>query len=82
MKNTTASSPSLLGVILIIALTLGMYLTMNMYSGSLAENETNNSPKASKEHLIKKVSADTGKTIIENQKKKLMKKLPQIFQKN
>jgi len=82
MKNTTASSPSLLGVILIIALTLGMYLAMNIYSGGVAENSTNANPKNSKEYLIKKVSADTGKTIIENQRKKLMKKLPEIFQKN
>ncbi|HAS45510.1 MAG TPA: hypothetical protein DCS93_33810 [Microscillaceae bacterium] len=82
MKNTTASSPSLLGVILIIALTLGMYLAMNMYGGGVAEHEVSNPSKNTKEYLIKKVSADTGKTIIENQKKKLMKKLPEIFQRN
>ncbi|OJJ15077.1 hypothetical protein BKI52_40130 [marine bacterium AO1-C] len=82
MKNTTASTPSLLGVILIIALTLGMYLAMNVFNGGLAENEVNTNVKNSKKLLIKKISADTGKTIIENQKKKLMKKLPQIFQKN
>ncbi len=82
MKNITASSPSLLGVILIVVFTLGMYLAANLYSGGLAEHEVNPDSKNSKEYLIKKVGADTGQSIIEKQKNKLLKKIPQIFQRN
>ena len=56
MKNTTASSPSLLGVILIAAITIGMYLAMSIYGGTLAENNGRIAPGKSKEILMKKGS--------------------------
>ncbi|WP_299456170.1 hypothetical protein [uncultured Microscilla sp.] len=67
MKNHTAATPSLLGVFVLVAIILGMLITVTLHSGDSSE-QANGNWKSNKKNITKEVSNDTGKKLIDKVK--------------
>lgn len=75
MKNAASTTPSMLGVFVLVAVLLGMSIAMNFQKGDLTANHSVKNAKDTNTHVMKKVGSEAGKSLIEQQKKKLLDKV-------
>jgi hypothetical protein len=72
MKNHTSATPSLLGIFVLLALMLGMFLTISMQGGSASEEASGNW-KSGKKNMVKEVKSDPSKELIKQVKMQYIK---------
>ena len=62
MKNHVSATPSLLGVFVLVALMLGMFVAMSFQSGPSEQAKAN--WKSGQKNIVKEVSAEASKKLI------------------
>lgn len=72
MKNHVSATPSLLGIFVLLALMLGMFLTISMQGRGGAE-QANGNWKSGKQNIVKEVKQEASKKLINQVKMQYMK---------